>query len=72
MSILSRRFERIKNVLNCRMKNLTVLVEAVNKPHNLSAILRTCDAAGVFEANFISEKITLKILTVQLKGVKNG
>ena len=56
MSILPRRFERIKNVLNCRMKNLTVLVEAVNKPHNLSAILRTCDAAGVFEANFISEK----------------
>ena len=29
MSILQRRFERIKNVLNCRMKNLTVL-RAVN------------------------------------------
>ena len=56
MSILPRRFERIKNVLDCRMKNLTVLVEDVNKPHNLSAILRTCDAAGVFEANFISKK----------------
>ena len=56
MSILPRRFERIKNVLNCRMKNLTVLVEDVNKPHNLSAILRTCDAAGVFEANFINKK----------------
>jgi len=54
MSILPRRFERIKSVLDCRMKNLTVLVEDVNKPHNLSAILRTCDAAGVFEANFIS------------------
>ena len=37
------------------MENLTVLVESVNKPHNLSAILRTCDAAGVFEANFISK-----------------
>ena len=56
MSILPRRFERIKNVLNCRMKNLSVLVEDVNKPHNLSAILRTCDAAGVFEANFINKK----------------
>ena len=56
MSILPRRFERIKNVLDCRMHNLTVLVEAVNKPHNLSAILRSCDAAGVFEANFISNE----------------
>ena len=68
MSILPRRFERIKNVLNSRMKNLTVLVEAVNKPHNLSAILRTCDAAGVFEANFISEKDKVKTFNSTAQG----
>ena len=68
MSILPRRFERIKNVLNCRMKNLTVLVEAVNKPHNLSAILRTCDAAGGFEANFISEKDKVKTFNSTAQG----
>ena len=68
MSILPRRFERIKNVLNYRMKNLTVLVEAVNKPHNLSAILRTCDAAGVFEANFISEKDKVKTFNSTAQG----
>ncbi len=68
MSILPRRFERIKNVLNCRMKNLTVLIEAVNKPHNLSAILRTCDAAGVFEANFISEKDKVKTFNSTAQG----
>ncbi len=68
MSILPRRFERIKNVLNCRMKNLTVLVEAVNKPHNLSAILRTCDAAGVFEANFINEKDKVKTFNSTAQG----
>ena len=68
MSILPRRFERIKNVLNCRMKNLTVLVEAVNKPHNLSAILRTCDAAGVFEANFICEKDEVKTFNSTAQG----
>ena len=68
MSILPRRFERIKNVLNCRMKNLTVLVEAVNKPHNLSAILRTCDAAGVFEANFICEKDNVKTFNSTAQG----
>ena len=68
MSILPRRFERIKNVLNCRMKNLTVLVEAVNKPHNLSAILRTCDAAGVFEANFICNKYEVKTFNSTAQG----
>ena len=68
MSILPRRFERIKNVLNSRMKNLTVLVEAVNKPHNLSAILRTCDAAGVFEANFICEKDKVKTFNSTAQG----
>ena len=68
MSILPRRFERIKNVLNCRMKNLTVLVEDVNKPHNLSAILRTCDAAGVFEANFISKKELVKTFNSTAQG----
>ena len=68
MSIFPRRFERIKNVLNCRMKNLTVLVEAVNKPHNLSAILRTCDAAGVFEANFICDKDKVKTFNSTAQG----
>ena len=68
MSILPRRFERIKNVLNCRMRNLTVLVEAVNKPHNLSAILRTCDAAGVFEANFICQRDEVKTFNSTAQG----
>ena len=68
MSILPRRFERIKNVLNCRMKNLTVLVEDVNKPHNLSAILRTCDAAGVFEANFISKSNSVQTFNSTAQG----
>ena len=68
MQILPRRFERIKNVLNCRMKNLTVLVEDVNKPHNLSAILRTCDAAGVFEANFINKTNAVKTYNSTAQG----
>ena len=68
MSILPRRFERIKNVLNLRMQNLTVLVEDVNKPHNLSAIIRTCDAAGVFEANFINKNNTVKTFNSTAQG----
>ena len=42
MPLLPRRFERLKSVLNHRMADLTVLLEHVEKPHNLSAILRSC------------------------------
>lgn len=54
MSPLPRRFQRLRSVLEQRMGDLTVLLEAVDKPHNLSAILRTCDAVGVLEAHVVS------------------
>jgi tRNA (guanosine-2'-O-)-methyltransferase len=53
MALLPRRFERLKAVLDRRMADLTVVVEQVEKPHNLSAILRTCDAVGVLEAHAV-------------------
>ena len=56
MPILPRRFQRLKSVLNKRMSDLTVLVENVEKPHNLSAIIRSCDAVGVLEAYAIFNK----------------
>ena len=68
MSVLPRRFQRIKNVLNSRMGDLTVLIEGVNKPHNLSAIIRTCDAAGVFQANFICDHSEVKTFNSTAQG----
>ncbi len=68
MSVLPRRFQRIKNVLNSRMEDLTVLIEGVNKPHNLSAIIRTCDAAGVFQANFICDHNKVKTFNSTAQG----
>lgn len=56
MPLLPRRFERLKSVLNHRMADLTVLLEHVEKPHNLSAILRSCDAVGALEAHAVSFK----------------
>ncbi len=56
MPLLPRRFERLKSVLNCRMANLSVLLEEVEKPHNLSAILRSCDAVGLIDVHAISKK----------------
>ena len=56
MPLLPRRFERIKSVLNRRISDLTVLIENVEKPHNLSAIIRSCDAVGILEAYAIFNK----------------
>ena len=56
MPLLPRRFERLKSVLNRRMSDLTVLIENVEKPHNLSAIIRSCDAVGVLEAYAVFNK----------------
>lgn len=53
MPLLPRRFQRLKAVLDRRMGDLTVLLEHVEKPHNLSAILRSCDAVGVLEAHAV-------------------
>ena len=47
------RYARILRVLSKRQPTLTVLMDQVNKPHNLSAILRTCDAVGVLEAHAV-------------------
>ncbi len=54
MPLLPRRFERLRTVLDRRMGDLTVLLEHVGKPHNLSAILRSCDAVGVLEAHAVA------------------
>ena len=53
MSLLPRRFEKLKSVLDSRMGDLTILLEDVQKPHNLSAILRTCDAIGLLEVHTV-------------------
>ncbi len=46
------RFLRIREVLERRQPDLTVLMDRVNKTHNLSAILRNC-AVGVLEIHAV-------------------
>ena len=48
------RFYKLKSVLDRRQPDLTVLADEVHKSHNIAAILRTCDAVGVYRAHAIS------------------
>ncbi|HUF73959.1 MAG TPA: tRNA (guanosine(18)-2'-O)-methyltransferase TrmH [Gammaproteobacteria bacterium] len=41
------RFARLKQALARRQHDLTVLADGVHKSHNVSAIIRSCDAVGV-------------------------
>ena len=41
------RAERIQKVLSHRQRGLVVVMENVHDPHNISAVMRTCDAVGV-------------------------
>lgn len=43
----SRRLEKIRQVLARRQPGLTVVMENIHDPHNVSAVFRTCDAVGV-------------------------
>lgn len=47
------RFRTLKAALLRRQPDLTVLADDVHKPHNIAALLRTCDAVGVFEINVV-------------------
>ncbi len=47
------RYAKIRRVLSLRQPTLSVLMDEVNKPHNFSAILRTCDAVGVMQAHAV-------------------
>lgn len=45
--ITDRRKEKIHKVLTARQQSLRVVMENIHDPHNVSAVFRTCDAAGV-------------------------
>ena len=46
-TMTARRYHRILQVLHKRQPDLSILAEDVYKPHNLSAMLRSCDAVGI-------------------------
>jgi tRNA (guanosine-2'-O-)-methyltransferase len=51
------RSQKLANVLNKRQNDVTVVLENVFDPHNISAVMRTCDAVGVQEIYVLNTKI---------------
>ncbi|HET9430332.1 MAG TPA: RNA methyltransferase [Chitinophagaceae bacterium] len=51
------RREKLIAVLSKRQPDITVVLENVFDPHNISAVMRTCDAVGVQELFILNTKI---------------
>ncbi len=47
------RKQKIIEVLSKKQNNLKVILEEVHDSHNLSAVLRTCDAVGILDVDVI-------------------
>ncbi len=47
------RYKRVTDLLKRRQPDLTVVLERVQKGHNLAAITRTCDAVGILQMHAI-------------------
>ena len=49
-----QRIERVKRLLALRQPDLRVVLEGVTIAHNASAVIRTCDAAGILHLDMVS------------------
>jgi len=65
------RFAKLRRALERRQPDLTVLADCVNKPHNVSAILRTADAVGIHRIHAVSASGAMRRHHMIAGGVKS-
>ncbi len=58
--IAPERFRKIHQLLEKRQTDLTLVMDNVNKPHNLAAIIRSCDAVGIHQVHAISRRSSIR------------
>ncbi len=51
------RTKRLNDVLDKRQPGLTLVLENVEDPHNISAVMRTCDSVGIQDIYILNTRI---------------
>jgi tRNA (guanosine-2'-O-)-methyltransferase len=51
------RSHKLLDVLSKRQASLTVVLENIEDPHNVSAVMRSCDAVGIQDIYILTSKI---------------
>lgn len=59
--ITENKKEKIARVLSHRTRFFTVVLEDIFKPHNASAVIRTCDCFGIQDIHLIEKTDTYKV-----------
>ena len=67
-SLSGNREERIQKIKQQRFTDVEMIIEQIDDPHNIGAILRTCDAVGIQTVHLIYEKTR----PPRLKELKTG
>lgn len=65
------RYHRIHTVLKARQPDLTLCLEEVHKPNNVSAIIRSADAAGVHKIHAVWPDPKMRTLSHTSAGARN-
>lgn len=68
--MIEERNQRIIETLNRRQPDLTVVMENVHKPHNVSAVARTCDSVGVGKIHAVVPKGSFRLGGKAASGVQ--
>ncbi len=67
--ITSEREQRLRSVAAMRQTDIVLVLENVHDPHNIGAVLRTCDSVGIAEVFIVytEEQLTEETLDKGLK-----
>jgi len=66
--LLARREARMREVASRRLKGLSVVFDNLHDPHNISAVLRSCDIFGVHRVDVVYPHGKLKLNREITKG----
>ncbi|GAD80963.1 tRNA (guanosine(18)-2'-O)-methyltransferase TrmH [Vibrio ezurae] len=65
------RYQKIVSVLNSRQADLTLCLEQVHKPNNVSAVVRTADAVGLHKIHAVWPNERMQTLGHTSAGARN-